>query len=102
MEDILFSLKQYQAIITRLDKINDDVTSIKCRSKSDGNILDSHDVLILFHVSPRTLYRWRKTGRLPYSKIGNKIYYRADVILECFKVSSGAPIRNDHPPPIES
>ena len=38
--------------------------------------LDRQDLLQLFHVSVRTLQKWRSNGILPYSKIGNKIYYR--------------------------
>jgi hypothetical protein len=38
--------------------------------------LDNQDVMHLLHISPRTLQTLRSNGTLPYSRIGNKIYYR--------------------------
>lgn len=45
-------------------------------------LLDCQDMLQLFHISVRTLQHWRTKGLLPYSKIGNKIYYRAADVEE--------------------
>ncbi|GHV44176.1 hypothetical protein FACS1894180_5210 [Bacteroidia bacterium] len=38
--------------------------------------LDNQDVMHLLHISPRTLQTLRSNGTLPFSRIGNKIYYR--------------------------
>jgi len=99
MQDILFSQKQYQALIKRLDDINDDVTAIKLKLVSDENFIDSHDLLKMFHISPRTLTRLLKSGSLPHSRIGRKYYYKVDAILECFKVNSNTLIEGGHAPP---
>lgn len=85
MEDILLSQKQYQALLKRLDEINEDVTSIKLMSEPATGYLDNYDLLKLLQVSTRTIQRWRKSGRLPYNKIGKKYYYKADLMLESFK-----------------
>jgi hypothetical protein len=37
--------------------------------------IDSQDVMQALHISPRTLQTLRSNGTLPYSRIGNKIYY---------------------------
>ena len=37
--------------------------------------LDSQEVMQALHISPRTLLTLRNNGTLPYSRIGNKIYY---------------------------
>jgi hypothetical protein len=43
--------------------------------------LDSQDVMQALHISPRTLQTLRSNGTLPYSHIGNKIYYlKQDII----------------------
>jgi len=34
------------------------------------------------HISPRTLQTLRTNGILPFSRIGNKIYYRRQDILK--------------------
>lgn len=100
MQDLLFSLKQYQAIMKRLDGIIDNVTSIRLKSNSDGDIIDSHDLSILLHVSLRTLQRWRNSGKLPYSKISRKNYYKIDAVLAFCKVQGLPVFENEHPPPI--
>jgi hypothetical protein len=38
--------------------------------------LDNQDVMQALHISPRTLQTLRSNGILPFSRIGNKIYYR--------------------------
>lgn len=86
MEDILLSQKQYQALLKRLDEINDDVTTIKIKTRSEARYIDNADLLKILHVTNRTIQRWRKSERLPYIKIGNRFYYRVDLVLECFKL----------------
>lgn len=44
------------------------------------NWLDSQEVCLLLGFSKRTLQYYRSSGKLPYSQIGNKIYYKpADI-----------------------
>jgi len=38
--------------------------------------IDSQDVMQALHISPRTLQTLRTNGTLPFSRIGNKLYYR--------------------------
>ena len=45
-------------------------------SGNDEKLLDRQDILQMMHISPRTLDTWRAKGILPYSKIGNIIFYR--------------------------
>ena len=44
--------------------------------------LDNQDVMQALHISPRTLQTLRSNGTLPFSRIGNKIYYRKQDILK--------------------
>ena len=44
--------------------------------------LDNQDVMQALHISPRTLQTLRTNGILPFSRIGNKIYYRKQDILK--------------------
>jgi len=44
--------------------------------------LDNQDVMQALHISPRTLQTLRSNGTLPYSRIGNKIYYRRQDIIK--------------------
>ena len=38
--------------------------------------LNKKEVLGLLYISDRTLQHWRTNRILPYSRIGNKLYYR--------------------------
>ena len=86
MEDILLSQKQYQALLTRLDEIIADVTSIKQKSHPEERYIDNSDLMMILQVTNRTIIRWRKSGKLPYKKLGSKFYYRADLIMDSFKM----------------
>ena len=44
--------------------------------KFTSDWVDSQIILQNLHISPRTLTRLRASGRLPFSKIGKKIYYK--------------------------
>ena len=42
---------------------------------------DNQDVMQILHISTRTLQNLRSNGTLPFSKIGKKIFYhRQDII----------------------
>ncbi len=44
--------------------------------------IDGQEVMLALHISPRTLQTLRSNGILPYSRIGNKIYYLQRDILK--------------------
>jgi hypothetical protein len=44
--------------------------------------IDAQDVMQALHISPRTLQTLRSNGTLPFSRIGNKIYYRRQDIIK--------------------
>ena len=47
--------------------------------------VDNQDVMLLLHISPRTLQTLRTNGKLPFSRIGNKLYYRTEDIQRILK-----------------
>jgi len=44
--------------------------------------IDGQDVMQALHISKRTLQTLRSNGALPYSRIGNKLYYLKSDILK--------------------
>ncbi|TNF50263.1 MAG: DNA-binding protein [Bacteroidetes bacterium] len=42
--------------------------------------IDGIEVQNKLHISEKTLYRHRRSGRLPYSKVRGKIYYKSSDI----------------------
>ena len=47
--------------------------------------LDNQDVCLLIGVSKRTLYYYRISGKLPFTQIGKKIYYKEKDVEHLFK-----------------
>ncbi|MDO4959279.1 MAG: helix-turn-helix domain-containing protein [Prevotellaceae bacterium] len=43
---------------------------------------DGYEVMKELNISPRTLQNWRSNGVIGFSKVGHKIYYRAQDIDE--------------------
>jgi len=50
-----------------------------------NNWLDKQDVMQILHISSRTLYTLRTNGTLPFSRIGNKLYYKHSDIQQLLK-----------------
>ena len=98
MEDLLLSQLQYKALLNRLDGLNEDITTIKLKSGTETRCLDNYDLQKLLHISPRTIQRWRKSGRLPFCKMGRKYYYPADLILDSFKPHTIFHAEDSHSP----
>jgi len=44
--------------------------------------LDNQDVMLALHISPRTLQTLRSNGILPFSRIGNKLFYRRQDVIK--------------------
>jgi hypothetical protein len=44
--------------------------------------LDNQDVMQALHISPRTLQTLRSNGILPFSRIGNKLFYRRQDVIK--------------------
>jgi len=102
MEDLLLSRKQYNALIDRLNEINKDMNLLKVKPDPETGYINNSDLLTMLQVSAKTAYRWRKSGRLPYIKVENKLYYRAEVILNSFRVHPVCLIEADHSPPLDN
>lgn len=58
--------------------------------------LDSQDVCLLLGLSKRTLQYYRSSGRLAYSQIGNKIYYKSSDLERIIKNSESNRERNNN------
>jgi excisionase family DNA binding protein len=99
MEDILLSQKKIQELLTKLDVLNEDVNSLKVKLVPEAGYISNHELVALLGVTNRTVQRWRSSGRLPFIKMGKKIYYRADIVMNSFKLLPNCPIEVEHPPP---
>lgn len=63
--------QKFEEFVNRMDML-----CASSRQKKE-KWLDNSDVCRLLNVSARTLQTYRDTGKLPYSQINSKIYYKA-------------------------
>ncbi len=81
MGRLLRSCPVMQAELIKQGKISlDDLSDTELDKLVEHSFLedwiDNQDVMHLLHISPRTLQTLRSNGTLPFSRIGNKLYYR--------------------------
>ena len=80
MEIINVEARTFEAMMTRFETFAGKVDTL-CRENGDKSLkewLDNQDVCRTFDLSLRTLQTYRDNGTLPFTRIGNKMYYKAD------------------------
>jgi hypothetical protein len=78
MEVYILSKAQFSEITTRLDTLQNLLNTQPDTSKK--SIMDNEEFLKFMNVSKRTAQSWRDEGKISFSQVGNKIYYKmADV-----------------------
>jgi hypothetical protein len=81
MGDSLFSRQQYDTLILRLKDISDKLSILTHKEPSGDGYLEAHEIIRQYHISKRTLERWRASGQVPFRKTGNLFYFNVDEIL---------------------
>jgi hypothetical protein len=85
MQVITIESEAFQKLVNQLEAINTKLNEQKESTPLSDVWMDNQDVCELLHISKRTLQHYRDTGKLPFSQIGAKIYYKAidvDAFLE--------------------
>ncbi|GAB7258289.1 helix-turn-helix domain-containing protein [uncultured Polaribacter sp.] len=83
MSAVILTAEQYQDLVNRLEQVN---KKLEEQSKpSHETFLDNQEFIQLMHISKRTAQTWRDEGRISFSQIGSKIYYKmkdVEVLLD--------------------
>ncbi len=82
MEAIIFSKEQFQELNKRLDEI---ANHLSAKGTDPNQFVDNTDFLELMKISKRTAQSWRDEGKIAFSQVGGKIYYRYGDIEELLK-----------------
>ncbi|MGV4413182.1 helix-turn-helix domain-containing protein [Chryseobacterium sp. T1] len=83
MEAIILSKEQFEALITKIDDI-----AIKVNAKSSvkqETFLDNKQFMEMLKISPRTAQTWRDEGKISFSQVGSKIYYKMSDVEKCME-----------------
>ncbi len=83
MEAVILTSEQYNNLVSRLDKLN---STLESNQKPSQEIfLDNQEFIQLMNISKRTAQTWRDEGKVSFSQIGSKIYYKmkdVEVLLD--------------------
>jgi hypothetical protein len=83
MEAVILTSEQYNNLVNRLDNLNG---KLEKNSKNPQNVfLDNQEFIQLMNISKRTAQTWRDEGKVSFSQIGSKIYYKmkdVEVLLD--------------------
>jgi excisionase family DNA binding protein len=80
MEIINIEARTFEAMMKRFESFAERIEAL-CRANGEKTMqawLDNQDVCEILNISPRTLQTMRDNGTMPYTRIGNKMYYKAD------------------------
>jgi len=72
----------FNDIASRFENFKNKVLKLTERNRNKGmnDWLDNQDVCLLLNISPRTLQSYRDMGKIGFSQINYKIYYKASDI----------------------
>jgi 3-methyladenine DNA glycosylase Tag len=79
MEVVMVEARTYEAMMSRFEEFVEKVDAL-CRRHGNERKkwLDSQDVCIILNISKRTLQSLRDSGKLAFTMVGNKSYYRPE------------------------
>jgi hypothetical protein len=80
MEIVNIEARTFEAMMARFESFADRVEAL-CRANGEKTIqewLDNQEVCQLLNIAPRTLQTYRDNGTIPFTRIGNKMFYKPD------------------------
>jgi 3-methyladenine DNA glycosylase Tag len=83
MEAVILTSEQYNNLVSRLEKLNSTLESNQ--KPKQETFLDNQEFIQLMNISKRTAQTWRDEGKVSFSQIGSKIYYKmkdVEVLLD--------------------
>ncbi len=78
MEVITIERSAYELLVARLDELTRKVKQLVAKSKAEpfDDWLDNQDVCQLINLTPRSLQSYRDRGKIAFSMIDRKVYYK--------------------------
>lgn len=80
IEIINIKKETFENIVSKFLNFKERVLSLceQHQNKQLDDWLDNQDVCIMLNISPRTLQYYRAIGKISFSRLNNKIYYKID------------------------
>lgn len=74
MEAIILSKEQFDGLISKINEIHEKLNA-KTAPKQEV-FLDNEELIAMLKISRRTAQTWRDEGKISFSQVGSKIYYK--------------------------
>ena len=74
MEAIILSKDQFDELVAKMNEVLEKLNS-KTAPKQEI-FLDNEELIAMLKISRRTAQTWRDEGKISFSQVGNKIYYK--------------------------
>lgn len=81
MEIINIEARTFEAMMARFDSFTQKIEALCGQHHKGKNLkewLDNQDVCLILNISPRTLQTLRDRGKLAYTQIDRKMYYKPE------------------------
>ncbi len=84
MEIINIEKQTFDEMMSRFEAFAKKVKALcsKYKIKTMNDWLDNQEVCLLLNISPRTLQTYRDTGKISFSQINHKVYYKNSDIVK--------------------
>ncbi len=82
MEIVCIDLHTWELLKRQINRLTSDMARLRavyCSNPRDG-WMDSADVCRALGISKRTLQTWRNNGKMSFSMLGGKVYYKEEDI----------------------
>lgn len=80
MEAIILSKEQFNALTASIEEIK---AKLDKQNKNPEEVfIDNQEFLLMMKISKRTAQTWRDEGKISFSQVGNKIYYKLSDVEE--------------------
>lgn len=80
MEAVILSKEQFNNLQSTLEEVKTKIDTIS--KKPQEVFVDNQEFLFLMKISKRTAQTWRDEGKISFSQVGNKIYYKMGDVEE--------------------
>lgn len=83
MEIVLIEKKTFDAMLNKIAHLAQQVETLsKCKDLGLKKWMTSKEIADLLGISLRTLQTYRDKGMIPYTQIGNKLYYNPNEVRQ--------------------
>lgn len=81
MEAVILSKEQFDNLSSKLDDLKS-IVDVQSNPKQEDRIFDNAHFIEMMSISKRTAQSWRDYGKIGFSQVGNKIYYKLSDVNE--------------------